>query len=112
MVGGRNIYEGRVEVKMDNQWQTLCDAGWDINDADVVCRELDHTYAISALNGSVFDKGEGAVWPSDIKCEGSESSLMNCYSTPVVDSVGSCGHGNEAGIICTNAGTLHIMNLK
>ena len=45
--GGANKFEGRVEVcgarNTDNQmfiWKTVCNAGWDINEAVVVCRQL------------------------------------------------------------------------
>jgi hypothetical protein len=40
LVGGKNKFEGRVEVCQNKQWKTVCHDGWDDEEARVACRQL------------------------------------------------------------------------
>ena len=37
---GEDELSGRVEVCVDDFWGTVCDDGWDVNDATTVCKQL------------------------------------------------------------------------
>ncbi|KAG7461599.1 hypothetical protein MATL_G00192830 [Megalops atlanticus] len=106
LVTGATRCEGRVEVLHDGQWGTVCDNGWDLKDAEVVCRQLDCGTAVEAPRGAKFGPGTGPVWMSDVSCDGSESSLKTC-ATPGAQ---SCGHEDDAAVICTGKRDLRLVD--
>ena len=49
LVEGSTSLEGRVEVCLNNQWNTVCHHVWDAADASVVCRQLGFSTAGTRL---------------------------------------------------------------
>lgn len=94
---------GRVEILHEGSWGTVCDDGWDINDASVVCRQLDCGIAMSALPSAHFGEGTGTIWLDDVVCSGGESSLSECSHNGF--GTHNCGHGEDAGVVCISKET-------
>jgi len=94
---------GRVEVYHDNQWGTVCDRSWDGKDAFVVCNELGLVKAIHETKRAKYGQGIGPVWLNNVQCTGGERSLLDCPHSGW-GNVGSCAHGNDAGVKCLQTG--------
>ena len=88
-----------MEVYYNGQWGTVCDDGWDLNDAQVVCRELNFGTAIAARYNAYYGQGIGPIWLDDLKCTGVELTIKNCAHTQW--GIHNCKHRDDAGIQCS-----------
>ena len=98
-VNGLSKYEGRVEVNHNGVWGTVCDDGWDLNDAQVVCSELGLGKAVAAVNGAFYGQGRGEIWLDDVNCVGTEKTIRNCSHSGWGSH--NCSHTQDASINCT-----------
>ena len=98
LVGGYEVNIGRVEVYYNNTWGTVCDDGWSLNDATVVCRQLGFPGAISVFCCAEFGRGTGPIWLDDVSCTGNETSLSSCSHRGWGGH--NCGHSDDAGVNC------------
>ncbi|KAM4751678.1 scavenger receptor cysteine-rich domain-containing protein DMBT1-like [Cyanocitta cristata] len=98
LVAGPHLCAGRVEVLHEGQWGTVCDDGWDMNDAQVVCRQLGCGPARAALSRSHFGVASGPIWLDEVTCAGSERHLFQCPARTWGQH--NCNHGEDAGVVC------------
>ncbi|PIO40294.1 hypothetical protein AB205_0068750 [Aquarana catesbeiana] len=113
LVGGDTECEGRLEVKHQGEWGTVCGESWQEKEAAVVCRHLgcssSHGEAV-LVQATSFGPGSGKIWLSDVTCAGQESDLWQCkhqmWGNPF------CQHKQDVGVICAGEITYFQTHLR
>ena len=92
--------EGRLEICFNNTWGTICDDGWDIQDAKVACRQLGFFDAVRHTSYAFFGSGSGPIYLDNVACTGTETRLEDCSHNGV--GIHDCSHYEDAGVTCTS----------
>ncbi|KAM7180990.1 galectin-3-binding protein A-like [Macrochelys suwanniensis] len=103
LADGGSPCAGRVEVKHQDRWGTVCSDGWDIVDARIVCKQLGCGAAVSVHLNAHFGRGSGNIWLDDVACDGTESALWHCGNEGFGEN--DCNHGEDAGVTCSDTTT-------
>ncbi|NXT00112.1 C163A protein, partial [Jacana jacana] len=108
LVGGGGRCAGRVEVKHDGEWGSVCvyDFDWDANWATVVCRQLGCGSVARASIYAPFGEAAGRIWLHPFFCRGSEKELQNCPHFGWGQHF--CGHNWDVGVTCREAVELRL----
>ncbi|XP_041825303.1 scavenger receptor cysteine-rich type 1 protein M130-like isoform X2 [Melanotaenia boesemani] len=99
LLNGSSVCSGRLEVKSDQTWSSVCEADFDQQDAEVVCRELD-CGPPSVLQGALYGEGEAPMWTKEFQCGGHESALLDCRSSD--SDRNTCSPGRAARLTCSD----------
>ena len=109
LVEGPSDWEGRVLIFHDHEWGTICNDGWGIEEARVVCKQLGF-YGGEALVDNEYGPGEGPIWLDETACDGTEINLSECRSNAW--GVHDCGHREDSGVSCGKFRCRNIHSLK
>ncbi|XP_052410173.1 deleted in malignant brain tumors 1 protein-like [Carassius gibelio] len=107
LVGGSRC-SGRLEILHDQTWMSVCDAVFDQQDAEVVCRELDCGAPVQVLGAAAFDKGDTQMWTQEIQCKGNESQIHLCPTSPSHEN--NCSYENDVGLMCAEIINVRLVN--
>uniref|UniRef100_A0A8C1FI55 SRCR domain-containing protein n=1 Tax=Cyprinus carpio carpio TaxID=630221 RepID=A0A8C1FI55_CYPCA len=108
LADGPHLCSGRLEVLYGNTWYRVCDAAFDQQDAEVVCRELDCGAPVQVLGAAAFDKGDTQMWTQEIQCRGNESHIQRCPSSASNNI--NCTHDNHVELMCSGYTDLRLVN--
>ncbi|KAJ3602742.1 hypothetical protein NHX12_030490 [Muraenolepis orangiensis] len=117
--GGRNPYEGRVEVLTERNgslvWGLVCSDSWGTMEAMVVCRQLGLGFANNAFQETWYwqgdASGEGVVM-SGVRCSGTELTLDQCLHHGKHLDCPKGGGRFAAGVSCTQAAPDLVLNAQ
>ncbi|XP_053197800.1 scavenger receptor cysteine-rich type 1 protein M130-like [Scomber japonicus] len=98
LVNGTSLCSGRLEVKSEQSWSSVCEADFDQQDAEVVCRELD-CGTPSVLQGALYGEVEAPMWTKEFQCGGHESALLDCRRSDSARR--TCSPGKAVGLTCS-----------
>ncbi|XP_026083490.1 T-cell differentiation antigen CD6-like isoform X2 [Carassius auratus] len=99
LVGGSDRCAGRVELLHSGKWGTVCDDDFGNFSQRLICAQL---RCGSPIREGFFGPGTGPIHITQMKCNGSESSLWECDSSKTTAS-NYCGHKEDAGVVCSES---------
>ncbi|XP_014478092.1 PREDICTED: uncharacterized protein LOC106746246 isoform X2 [Dinoponera quadriceps] len=104
LAGTNSSHEGRVEVKVLGHWGQVCDDGFGMINADVICRELGFVLgALDVRQGGFYGNLDPPTkfMVDQLKCRGNETTLRECDFNGW--GVHNCQPEEAVGIVCKTA---------
>ncbi|KAM9314907.1 scavenger receptor cysteine-rich type 1 protein M130-like [Pholidichthys leucotaenia] len=98
LLNGTSVCSGRLEVKSNQSWSSVCQADFDQQDAEVVCRELG-CGPPWLHRGALYGDAEAPMGTKEFQCGGNESALLDCRSSGSARK--SCSPGEAVGLTCS-----------
>ncbi|CAK9820681.1 Prss12 [Anthophora plagiata] len=104
LAGSDDKHEGRIEVKILGVWGQVCDDGFGMIDADVICKELGFTLgALEVRTGGFYGNMDPPTrfMVDQLRCRGNETSLRECDFEGW--GVHNCQPEEAVGVVCKTA---------
>ncbi|EDV19298.1 uncharacterized protein TRIADDRAFT_33784 [Trichoplax adhaerens] len=93
--------EGLIQVYHEGLWGTICIVDFDINEANVICRQLGFQGALFARESGLSNQiGHGRIWLSKLVCKGVERSIRDCFQKQWTRR--HCEHSMDVILRCTD----------
>lgn len=105
LVGGRTDLEGRLQVKVDGQWGTVCAHGWTMQSAAVACHQLGlvlhpHDWLVQVHQLQSTAGLDDPVLLTHVDCTELDTDVVRCLSQPVLHTENYCWHDQDVALRC------------
>ena len=98
----RAFSAGRLEIYINSTWGSICSDNFDLNEANVACRQLGYQRALSTRTSFHTPYGRGTVgpiWLDEVDCrDQSIQHLLSCANVGV--GVHDCDHFSDVAVVC------------
>lgn len=97
----------KKKVKIEHKWGTVCNYGWTIQDAALVCHQLG--YILDSNNwfmerSQIPNAGINEdILLSNVRCTENDNDITKCQAEREQDFENSCTHANDVGVRCLEA---------
>ncbi|XP_046838795.1 protein bark beetle [Vespa crabro] len=105
LLGGKTNLEGRLQVRIGEKWGTVCNYGWTILDASIVCHQLGLTLdpdnwfiERSQIPNAGINED---ILLTNVRCTEGDNDISKCRAETVNDFENSCTHENDVGVRCS-----------
>ena len=99
LVGGNNVTSGRLELRHNGVWGSVCDDEFGVDEGGVVCRMLGLPGGVKIHTQAAYGEGQGPIWIKTIECYGNETSLKHCPGVAWEHNY-YCKHSEDVGLEC------------
>lgn len=104
LLGGKTTNEGRLQVKIDNRWGTVCNYGWSMRNAALVCHQLGLVLNPNDWNlerNQIPNAGTSEpIIMANVRCTEFDIDITQCRSEKLNDFENSCTHEHDVGVRC------------
>lgn len=94
---------GNVILSYNGRLWSICDDGWNLAAARVVCRSLGYPHALGHTSQSYFGRPRHEIGLDNVQCRGDESSILECRHEPF--GTHNCDQREAAGVFCAPRST-------
>ncbi|XP_037072320.1 LOW QUALITY PROTEIN: protein bark beetle-like [Pollicipes pollicipes] len=106
LVGGRTEREGRLQVLLNNEWGTVCDHGWSVLNAALVCRQLG--WVLNPLDWRLeraqvpLEGLDSRVLMSSVRCSVTDTDVTRCQHESADELERTCPHEADVALRCSD----------